>query len=134
MNWYIRGLALAVVFFNVTGNYCLSIGMRAIGPMASPSVAGYLKALFHPMVMVGIALLICWLISQLSLFSWADLTYVLPITASAYVITALLGAFTLHENVPPSHWLGILSIAGGVVVVSRTRARTAPAPDREMPQ
>jgi drug/metabolite transporter (DMT)-like permease len=134
MNWYIRGLALAVVLFNVTGNYFLSIGMRSIGPMDPPTFAGYVKAVLHPNVLIGIALLICWLIAQLSLFSWADLTYVMPITASAYVLTALLGAFSLHERVPPSHWLGILLIAGGVMVVSRTRARTAPVPDKEMPQ
>jgi drug/metabolite transporter (DMT)-like permease len=133
MNWYIRGLALAVVLFNVTGNFFLSIGMRAIGPMDSPSLTGYVKAIFHPNVLIGIALLICWLIAQLSLFSWADLTYVLPITASAYVLTALVGAFSLHERVSSSHWLGILLIAGGVFLVSRTRARTAPVP-KEMPQ
>jgi len=133
MNWYIRGLALAVVLFNVTGNYFLSIGMRSIGPMDSTSPAGYVKAILHPNVLIGIALLICWLIAQLSLFSWADLTYVLPITASAYVITAVLGAFSLHERVSRSHWLGILLIAGGVLVVSRTRARTTPVPDKEMP-
>lgn len=132
MNWYIRGLALAVVFFNVSGNYCLSIGMRSIGPLVSPSPAAYLRAMLHPTVLLGIGLLICWLISQLSLFSWADLTFVLPITASAYVISALLGAFSLGERVAPSHWFGIVLIACGVLVVSRTRARTAPAPHRDL--
>lgn len=134
MNWYIRGLALAVVFFNVTGNYFLSVGMRSLGPLVSPSPVAYIAAMLHPTVLIGIGLLICWLVAQLSLFSWADLTYVLPITASAYVISALLGAFSLGERVAPSHWLGILLIAGGVLVVSRTRARTAPVPDREMAQ
>ena len=129
MNWYIRGLAAAVVFFNVTGNYCLSVGMRTLGPMISPSPIDYIRAIFHPPVLIGVVLLIAWLISQLSLLSWADLTYVLPITAAAYVGGAVLGAVLLHEHVSASRWAGVALIATGVLVVSRTRARTAPAPE-----
>jgi drug/metabolite transporter (DMT)-like permease len=77
-------------------------------------------------VLAGIVLLICWLIAQLSLLSWADLTYVLPITALGYVLAALLGAFALGERVSLSRWAGILLITAGVAVVSRTRARTGP--------
>jgi threonine/homoserine efflux transporter RhtA len=124
MNWYIRGLAVAVVFFNASGNYFLSVGMRRLGPLVSTSPLDYIHAIFHPVVLLGVGLLICWLISQLSLLSWADLTFVLPITALAYVISALLGFFSLHEHVSAAHWCGIGLIFGGVLVVSRTRART----------
>jgi uncharacterized membrane protein len=134
MKHYVRGLALAVVFFSVTGNYFLSVGMRSVGPLISPSPIAYLKAMLHPVVLLGIVLLICWLISQLSLLSWADLTYVLPITALAYVLSALLGAFSLHEKVSLSRWCGIALIACGVLVVSRTRARTAPVAEGEPPK
>jgi drug/metabolite transporter (DMT)-like permease len=124
MNWYIRGLAIAVVFFNAAGNFFLSLGMRAAGPLLSGSPLDYIRAIFHPMVLIGVLLLICWLIAQLSLLSWADLTFVLPITALAYVISAILGAVSLHEHVAPSRWCGIALIAGGVLVVTHTRART----------
>lgn len=131
MNWYIRGLAFAVVFFNVTGNYFLSVGMRRLGPLLSGSPLDYIRAIFHPFVLLGVVLLICWLISQLSLLSWADLTFVLPITALAYVISAILGAVSLHEHVSLSRWCGIALITCGVLVVSRTRARTAPVPEEQ---
>lgn len=124
MNWYIRGLAIAVVFFNAAGNYFLSLGMRRLGPLVSASPIDYIHAIFHPLVLIGVILLICWLVAQLSLLSWADLTFVLPITATAYVISALLGVFSLHEHVSPAHWCGIALIFGGVMVVTRTRART----------
>ncbi len=129
MNWYIRGLALAVVFFNVTGNYFLSVGMRSLGPLVSPAPLDYIRALFHPLVMLGVVLLIGWLISQLSLLSWADLTFVLPITALAYVIAAVLGALVLHEHVSGWRWTGVALIGLGVFVVSHTKARTAPVPN-----
>jgi uncharacterized membrane protein len=121
---YIRGLALAVVVLNALGNYCLSRGMRTLGQVD-------LRAATNPWVLAGVVLLIGWLLAQLSLLSWADLTYVLPISAVSYVFSAILGAVSLHEHVSALRWAGILLIAGGVAVVSRTRARTAPEKESE---
>ena len=124
----IRALATAAVLLNVGGNYFLSIGMRHIGATTSISLGAFLPVFTNVWILIGIALLAFWLIAQLSLLSWADLTYVLPITSSAYVLTALLGALTLGEHVSLAHWVGIGLIFIGVVVVGRTRPRTAPAP------
>jgi drug/metabolite transporter (DMT)-like permease len=119
-------LALAAVAFNSVGNYFLSVGMRSIGATISVSPLAYLRVLTNGWVALGVVLLACWLISQLSLLSWADLTYVLPITSLAYVLTALLGAFFLHEHVSPTRWAGVALIFLGVAIVGRTRPRTAP--------
>jgi len=127
----IRILAIAVVGFNVSGNYFLSVGMRSMGELVSVSPLAYLRALANAWVALGVVLLIGWLISQLSLLSWADLTYVLPITAISYVITAVVGAVSLKEHVSPIHWGGVLLIFCGVLIVGRTRPRTAPAPPGE---
>ena len=67
-------LAAAAVGFNVAGNYCLSVGMRSMGEMVTFAPGQYLHALMNPWVAAGVALLACWLVSQLSLLSWADLT------------------------------------------------------------
>ena len=105
--------------------------MRSVGETVSFSPLAYLRAMANAWVMVGIVLLVAWLVFQLSLLSWADLTFVLPITASSYVLAALLGAIWLGEHVSLSRWAGILLIFGGVALVSRTKPRTAPTPDRE---
>ncbi len=105
--------------------------MRTVGETVSLSPLDYLKAMTNGWVMIGIALLICWLISQLSLLSWADLTFVLPITAVSYVLAALLGAISLREHVSISRWAGVGLIFLGVVLVGRTRPRTAPVPEGE---
>jgi drug/metabolite transporter (DMT)-like permease len=120
-----------VVGCNAGGNYFLSLGMRTVGETVSFSPWAYLRAMANAWVMLGIVLLIAWLVSQLSLLSWADLTFVLPITASSYVLAAILGAVWLGEHVSLSRWAGILLIFGGVLLVSRTRPRTAPTPERE---
>jgi drug/metabolite transporter (DMT)-like permease len=116
----LRVLSVALVVCNALGNYCLSVGMRDRPP------ADYVAAFMNPWVIAGIVLLIGWLLSQLSLLSLADLTYVLPISAAAYVGSAVLGAFALHERVSATRWAGVGLIALGILIVGRTRPRTGP--------
>ena len=117
-------LATAAVVFNVAGNYCLSVGMKQTGELVSVAPLDYLRVLLNPWVAVGVGLLFGWLISQLSLLSWADLTWVLPITALGYALPAVLGAVLLHERVHPLRWAGVSLIVCGVAVVIRTIPRT----------
>jgi uncharacterized membrane protein len=77
-------------------------------------------------VVLGVLLLIVWLISQLSLLSRVDLTYVLPVTSVSYILTALMGEFLLHERVSTERWIGIGLIGLGVSLVVRTVPRTTP--------
>ena len=112
------------VLSNVLGNFALSQGVHQFGRTLSVSVASILDVLLNVWIASGICLLAVWMLSQLSLLSWADLSYVLPITSASYVLSALLGAVALHEYVSPVHWLGIALISLGVMVVSRTHPRT----------
>ena len=74
-----------------------------------------------------------WLISQLSLLSWADLTYVLPVTSVSYILLTVLAVVSLNEHVSAAHWSGICLIVLGVVLVGRTKPRTAPGDHDEAP-
>ena len=82
---------------------------------------------------VGIVLLIVALIAQLSMFTWADLTYVLPMTAGSYALTAILGKFFLGETVTAARWAGVVLISFGVILVAETPSWThdAPPPEEE---
>ena len=115
-----------LVVSNVLGNFSLSRGMREVGRLISVSPWRYIQALLHPRVAIGVLLLIVWLISQLSLLSRVDLSYVLPVTSVSYVLTALMGEFLLHERVSALHWVGIGFISVGVGLVARTVPCTAP--------
>jgi uncharacterized membrane protein len=121
------------VLSNVLGNFALSQGMHQFGRMLSVSFLSVLGVLSNLWVASGICLLAVWMLSQLSLLSWADLSYVLPVTAASYVLTALLGAVALGEYVSTTHWIGIGMIFLGVMVVGRTTPRTA-AVESETPQ
>jgi len=113
-------MTLVVVLANVIGNFALSRGMRKAGPGGLTSPLGYIEALFDPWVAVGVCLLILWMLSQMALLSWADLSYVLPVTAAGYVLAAIAGRVLLDERITPSRWAGVALIMTGVVLVGRT--------------
>ena len=120
-----RLFTVIVVATNVAGNSFLSRGMQSVGELVSLSPVPYIRALFNPWVAVGTSLLIVWLLSMMALLSWADLSYVLPVTSVAYVLVALVGRFVLHEAVSAAHWAGILLIMTGVSLVGSTNPNTA---------
>jgi drug/metabolite transporter (DMT)-like permease len=115
-----------VVVSNVLGNFSLTWGMRQVGRVLSLSPWPYIAALVNPWVALGVALLIVWLISQMTLLSWADLSYVLPVTSVGYVLVALVGRFFLHEEISSGRWIGIGLIMMGVMLVTKTAPRSEP--------
>lgn len=120
-------LTAIVILANVLGNSSLSWGMKQHGAPLAFSPRQYLAAVLSPWVCLGIGLLILWLLSRMALLSWADLSYVLPVTALGYVLTALAGRLFLGEQVSPQRWMGTLLIVAGTILVGSTSIRTTPA-------
>jgi uncharacterized membrane protein len=106
-----------VVFSNVAGNFSLSWGVR------HPASGTF--TLLSPWVVLGVALLIVWTLARMALLSWADLSFVLPVTSAGYVLTALAGKFFLNEQVSLERWAGTVLIMLGVILVGATDPRTA---------
>jgi len=105
--------AAIVVLSQVFGNFFLKRGM----PAELPSALSYITVLFRPWAALGVTLLIVWLLSRMTLLSWADLSYVLPVTSLGYVLVALLGRWLLDERITSTRWAGILLIVAGVALV-----------------
>ncbi|OYT71278.1 MAG: transporter [Chloracidobacterium sp. CP2_5A] len=108
------------------GNVLLTLAMKRLAPalearLAARDAAALLLTLATDAAFVsGLALLIAFFILFLTLLSKLDLSYVLPVTSLGYIITALLGAFLLGEQVSALRWLGIVAIAIGVYLVARS--------------
>jgi drug/metabolite transporter (DMT)-like permease len=117
-------VSIVVIGANVAGNYALKRGLRHVGVVETWSLLPYIRAFMHRWVALGVAFMVCWTFSRLALLSWADLTYVLPVTSASYVLTALAGALLLNERVTPLHWVGIAVITTGVAFVATTFPRT----------
>jgi uncharacterized membrane protein len=112
-----------VVLANVSGNSLMSFGVRHRGALGS-SALQYLLAMFNPYVAAGIVLMIVWMLARMALLSWADLSYVLPVTSIAYVLTAVVGSLFLGEHVSGRRWLGTVLIMAGTALVGSTAVRT----------
>jgi uncharacterized membrane protein len=122
--------AAVVVFSNVFGNFFMKRGMPA--QLSTP--LEYITVLFRPWVSLGVLLLILWLLSRMALLSWADLSYVLPVTSVGYVLVALAGKVLLNEQITAKRWAGIILIVAGVALVSgRTAPQTAQPNGRANP-
>jgi uncharacterized membrane protein len=113
---------LIVVFSNAFGDFFMKRGMPAGAGLNTP--LEYVAVLFQPWVALGVVLLIVWQLSRMALLSWADLSYVLPVTSVGYVVVALLGKVMLNEAISPRRWMGIVLIVAGVALVGGSAPST----------
>ncbi|MEO8100243.1 MAG: EamA family transporter [Acidobacteriota bacterium] len=122
--WKTRGFAAFVILSNSFGNLFLAQGMRESDEVATPFA--FLAAMANPWVILGIVLLISWLLSRMAMLSWADLTYVLPVTALGYAVSAGLGHLFLGEVITLERWAGVCLIVVGTVLVGLGAPHTEP--------
>jgi drug/metabolite transporter (DMT)-like permease len=110
------------------GDVCLTKGMKSIGEVNTLDPAELLtigaQVFTTPYIWLGIFILSIFFGLYLIALSWADLSFVLPVTAFGYVLNALMSWQLLGERVSAVRWLGTLVICVGVAVVSRTEQRT----------
>jgi drug/metabolite transporter (DMT)-like permease len=104
-----------VVLSNALGDFFMKRGIPESSGLTTP--LEYVAVLFRPWVAMGVILLILWQLSRMALLSWADLSYVLPVTSVGYVIVALIGKLMLNEAISRQRWAGILLIMAGVALV-----------------
>ncbi len=122
---------LVVVLSNAVGNLFLTIGMKQQAASLGTPLS-YITAIFQPLVALGIGLLIIWMLSRMALLSWADLSFVLPVTALGYVLSAILGRVFLEEQISARRWGGIFLIVAGVALVGwKTTTPSAEPPKAE---
>jgi uncharacterized membrane protein len=114
--------AVIVVLSNVFGNFFMKLGLPE--PLTTPGE--YITVLFRPTVALGVGLLIVWTLTRMALLSWADLSYVLPVTAIGYALVAIVGRVALNEQISVKRWIGIGLITAGVALVGGGVPQTAP--------
>lgn len=110
-----------------TGEMLLSRGMKDMGEVSIGSLGDLFHLLFvvfrNRHISVGIVLLAVYFYSFLSLLSWADLSFVLPLTSISFILGTLLARFVLHEEVTITRWIGTIVICVGVAFVATGTAK-----------
>ena len=128
-------MILAMVVCANTGDLLLKRGMTKIGAVEI-SAAGLRHALFltvtNGTIWLGIFFLTGFMISYMSVLSWADYSYVMPAGAFGYATLTLFAVTFLHEAVSPRRWIGVILICFGVLLVGQTKPRTTEVAVREV--
>jgi uncharacterized membrane protein len=123
-------MVLLMVVCANTGDLMLKRGMSRIGEV-QPSLAGLLRAfpltVASGSIWIGIIFLTGFMVSYMTVLSWADYSYVMPAGAFGYAVLTLMAVLLLHESVSPRRWLGVIFICVGVLLVGQTKPRTTPA-------
>ncbi len=113
-----------MTLLNAVGNLCLAWGMKHAAVRVRLDPFGYARDMLNPFVALGIGLLILWLLTRMALLSWADLSFVLPVTAFGYFLAAVLGKVFLAETISAAQWLGTCLIFAGIAMVGGTHQKT----------
>jgi drug/metabolite transporter (DMT)-like permease len=116
-------LAVAIILVSI-GDMLLAHGMKKIGAVTSCSPAALfqvgLQVFTNPSIIIGILFLAGFFFLWLAVLSWCDLSFVLPLTALSYVLTAFLSIYFLGEAISPMRWAGTILICIGVALVTKS--------------
>lgn len=117
---------LMVVCANI-GDLLLKRGMSQIGAVPV-TFAGmqhaFLLTVANATIWSGILFLIGFMVTYMTVMSWADYSYVMPAGAFGYALLTLLAVLILHESVSPRRWAGVFLICVGVLLVGQTKPST----------
>jgi drug/metabolite transporter (DMT)-like permease len=122
-SWTI-GITLLCVVLTTSAQIALKLGVST-GPMqvlaSSSSASTFLaRAVFAPMVLLGLALYVASTILWLLVLSKLDVSFAYPFVSLGFVFTALYAYFALHEPMAMNRVAGIALIAVGVYFVAKS--------------
>jgi drug/metabolite transporter (DMT)-like permease len=117
-----------MIIFGPLGDVLLSRAMKRIGAVSSfrpeALAATFVRVFASPAIWPGIGSLSLFFVAYLLVLSWADYSYVQPVSAMGYGVVALLGYFFLGDAVSGLRWLGVGLICIGVFLVGQTPHNT----------
>jgi len=121
-------MVFAMMVCATTGDSLLKRGMSQIGPVTlnhAGLVQAFRLAMTSRTIWLAILFLIGFMLSNMTVLSWADYSYVMPASAIGYVAVTFVGMTLLGETVSPRRWMGVALICVGVFLVGQTKPRTS---------
>jgi drug/metabolite transporter (DMT)-like permease len=129
--FHIYSLLVLVILLKPFSNLFLAWGVRHFPQALSSDPILFLRAMVDPLVVLGIVMQIVWLLARMSLLGVADLSFVLPVTATGYILTTVLGKIFLGEQVSAQRWAGAILIFLGTAFVGATLKTTEPGREKQ---
>ncbi len=117
------------------GEALLSYAMKRGGQVDMGEFSHWVKLVLsvvrNSYIFLGVIFLAIYFFLYLVALSWADLSFVLPLTAVSYIFAAFLARVFLKEDVTWLRWTGTVVIIVGIMLIALDgRQRTgSPAPE-----
>jgi uncharacterized membrane protein len=115
-------MILLVILSSSAGEVFMTRGMKQVGevstlqPRELLAIAG--RIFTNRDFLAGIFCMALSFFAFLAILSWADLSFVAPVTSLGYVISTLGAKFILKEKVSHLRWAGTLLVCLGAALVS----------------
>jgi len=120
-------MVLAMVVCANAGDLLLKRGMSENGAVQLTGAGlehAFRLTVTNGTIWIGIFFLTGFMVSYMTVLSWADYSYVMPAGAFGYALLTLMAVLFLHESVSPQRWVGVALICVGVLLVGQTKPRT----------
>lgn len=121
-------MVFAMMVCGTTGDLLLKRGMSEIGPVTLTRTAlfeAFRLAMSSRTIWLAILFLLGFMLTNMTVLSWADYSYVMPASAIGYAAVAFVGMTLLGETVSPRRWIGVALICAGVFLVGQTKPGTS---------
>jgi drug/metabolite transporter (DMT)-like permease len=116
-------LSVALVM-EAAGLVLIRKGMMEVGPITTFNIkalfAVFLRMIATKTLILGVFLNALYFGLLLTLLSWAELSFILPLTALGYLVSASFAKYFLMEHVTPLRWAGTLLIVAGVFLITKS--------------
>ncbi len=119
-----KGKVAIFMFFAVLaaafGEALTSKGMKTTAqPLADAGAWAQIRAAVGSgHVWMGVGLMIVYVFLYAFTLGLTELSFALPLSASSYLIGALLSKYYVGEDVKPARWIGTAVIIAGVLIVA----------------
>lgn len=125
---YVLAIVLVCVIMGGFGQIYMKKGLKNTGGIELKEILSkkLIYTVFEKNMLLGISLYLLATLLWFVVLSKAEVSYVYPLIALGYVVTAILAKFYFpiigmpSENVTVLRWFGILLILGGVFLVTRS--------------
>lgn len=119
-------IALALfVLMDSSSNLLIANGMKQTGEISTLEPQKLLRVVRrlvkNPSIRYGFLFQACTFFLLLTMLSWAELSFVVPLASCGYVLNLLGAQFLLNEKVSIQRWLGTLLVGVGVALVSLSK-------------
>ena len=129
----ILAILILALLVEAVGVVCLSRGLKQLGgiELLSAREVGRIisQGATNHSILIGIVLETVFFGALLYLLSQREVSFIWPLTALGFVITALAARFILGEEITALRWTGVALIVVGAALVSWSEKSKASPPD-----